>query len=33
MFPQINYIVNEKGFPIFVQMPVRELLRGWRTFT
>ncbi len=28
MFPQINYVVNEKGSPIFVQMSVAE----WEAF-
>ena len=28
MFPQINYVVNEKGSPIFVQMSVTE----WESF-
>ncbi len=28
MFPQINYVVNEKGIPIFVQMSVTE----WEKF-
>ena len=28
MFPQINYVVNEKGAPIFVQMSVTE----WEAF-
>lgn len=28
MFPQINYVVNDKGTPIFVQMPVTE----WEKF-
>ncbi len=28
MFPQINYVVNEQGTPIFVQMSVTE----WEKF-
>lgn len=28
MFPQVNYIVNDKGKPIFVQLSVEE----WETF-
>ena len=28
MFPHINYVVNEQGKPIFVQLSVQE----WETF-
>lgn len=28
MFPQINYVVNDKGTPVFVQMTVTE----WEKF-